>query len=218
MSFDKKQKVNNKSKGKSLIGKCRFPTSRKGKQIDVRLGLYGKGEGHKTIFEAKQYFKSIKKLSKWKDMDPRQIQKLYSKNEISNELNYIKNKNFKFWGHNCFSIETKNAILLIDPWFSKKGAFFGSWYQYPKNHSFRKDVLKLLAGKKAGYIFITHEHEDHFDTEFLKLIPKEIKIIIPNYEDKEFKKLISQYPNQILEFKDSKEYLLKSEIKITLKI
>ena len=52
----------NKFIGKSLIGKCRFPPSRKGKQIDIRLGLYGRGEGYVTIKQAKVTFSSLKKL------------------------------------------------------------------------------------------------------------------------------------------------------------
>ena len=78
-------------------------------------------------------------------------------------LKNIDNPNLKYWGHNCFSIESKSSILLIDPWFSEKGAFFSSWFQYPKNHFLKEKVLYLLSKKNNSYIFISHEHEDHFD-------------------------------------------------------
>ena len=53
------KRLKNNFSGKSLIGKYRFPPSRKGKQIDIRLGLYGKGIGYKTIKEAKKEFKGL---------------------------------------------------------------------------------------------------------------------------------------------------------------
>ncbi len=134
--------------GKSLIGKCRFPPSRQGKQIDIRLGLYGKGEGYITIKEAKENFSSLKKLSNEKKIDPREIQKIikFSTNNKYQSLREkisklslkekkmnttfkkysIKKKDFKFWGHNCFSITNGHTVLVIDPWFSNSGAFFGS--------------------------------------------------------------------------------------------
>ena len=58
-------------------------------------------------------------------------------------------KNLKFWGHNCFSVTFGNTMLLTDPWFSKSGAFFGSWFQYPKNHHFQSKVLDML---ETGYM------------------------------------------------------------------
>ena len=61
----------------------------------------------------------------------------------------MQQKNLKFWGHNCFSIETDDSILITDPWLSKNGAFFGSWFQYPKNHHLMEDVLDLLNTKKT---------------------------------------------------------------------
>ena len=63
----------------------------------------------------------------------------------------MKNKNIYYWGHNCFSITQKDSILLINPWFSDSGAFFGSWYQYPKNHHLKSKVLRIISEfQKSG--------------------------------------------------------------------
>ena len=75
-----------------------------------------------------------------------------------------------------------------------------------------------MQEKYESFIFITHEHEDHLDIDFLKSIPSKTKIIIPNYKDKEFKKLIYNYSNKVIECKDSQEYKLNKELKILLKI
>ena len=69
------KKIKNNFVGKSLIGKCRFPPSRSGKQIDIRLGLYGRGEGYITISQAKEEFIKLKKMSAELGLDPREIQK-----------------------------------------------------------------------------------------------------------------------------------------------
>ena len=72
--------------GKSLIGKCRFPPSRQGKQIDIRLGLYGRGEGYITINEAKEKFTKLKLSSQKKGLDPREILKKEGNKNIDIEL------------------------------------------------------------------------------------------------------------------------------------
>ena len=127
-------------------------------------------------------------------------------------------KNLKFWGHNCFSIETDNSVLIIDPWFTEKGAFFGSWYQYPKNHHLKEDVLYFLERKKNAFIFVTHEHQDHYDDNFLQLIPENSKIIIPNYSDKRFKEQISNFSKYIMEMSDNESEVLSENLEIKLLI
>ena len=77
-----------------------------------------------------------------------------NKNSIYRSRVDIKKNNFQFWGHNCFSVKSKNSALVIDPWFSESGAFYSSWFQYPKNHKFKKNVLELLIQSNKSYIFI----------------------------------------------------------------
>lgn len=93
--------------------------------------------------------------------------------------------NFTFWGHNCFLIETENEALLIDPWLNNRGAFYGSWHQWPPNGHLREAVRQRCA-RKALNIFITHEHQDHFDKESLYALADHANctIFIPAYRDK----------------------------------
>ena len=128
----------------------------------------------------------------------------------------IKKKNFQFWGHNCFSVSSENNTLIIDPWFSEYGAFYSSWFQYPKNHKFKKNVLDLLIQSKKNYIFISHEHQDHYDEKFLSLVPKDTSIIIPNYKDKNFRNQVLKLFDNVIELAENKEYDLNNEIKISL--
>jgi UDP-MurNAc hydroxylase len=102
---------------------------------------------------------------------------------------------FTFWGHNCFLIETDHDALLIDPWLNDTGAFFGSWHQWPPNSHLRGAVQKRCAEKDLS-IFLTHEHQDHFDQSTLRALSKptlralsnqpQCTVYIPAYKDKYF--------------------------------
>ena len=139
-----------------------------------------------------------------------------NKNSIYRSRVDIKKNNFQFWGHNCFSVKSKNSALVIDPWFSESGAFYSSWFQYPKNHKFKKNVLELLIQSKKSFIFISHEHQDHFDEKFLSVVPKHTSIIIPNYMDKNFRNQVLEMFENVIELSQNKEYELDNEIKISL--
>ena len=67
----------------------------------------------------------------------------------------------------------ENFKLLIDPWLVGD-LYQNSWRPYPKQ-LVNKDWLKNI-----NYIFISHLHQDHFDIETIKLINKDVKIILPN--------------------------------------
>jgi UDP-MurNAc hydroxylase len=92
---------------------------------------------------------------------------------------------FTFWGHNCFLIETPSEALLIDPWLNDDGAFYGSWHQWPPNGHLRETVRQRCSGKKLK-IFISHEHQDHFDKTTLRLFADhpDCTVYIPAYRDK----------------------------------
>ena len=108
-----------------------------------------------------------------------------------------------FLGHAGFMYETENEILLMDPWMSTTGAFDSSWYQFPSNHLLGDDVRKLIeTTDKKVYIYISHEHQDHFDLDFLSKIPKYTKIIIPSYKDKTFRNEIKDLQQFLGTFTD----------------
>ena len=63
--------------------------------------------------------------------------------------------NITFYGHNCFVLSSKKTCLIIDPWFSNEGAFFGSWFQWPVNHQLLNRLVKEIEGKKV-FLYISH--------------------------------------------------------------
>tara|TARA_Y100000748_G_scaffold301364_1_gene301436 strand:- start:519 stop:1862 length:1344 start_codon:yes stop_codon:yes gene_type:complete len=57
-------------------------------------------------------------------------------------------------------------------------------------------------------IFISHEHQDHYDKDFLSRIKKNIKILIPCYEDKFFKNDCESLGHTVIEIKDKEKVYL----------
>ncbi len=70
------------------------------------------------------------------------------------------------YGHACLKVLGGSSpgvgACLIDPWFSRSGAFFSGWFQFPENLPLRDAALEGVAG-----VCVSHNHADHFDPEFL---------------------------------------------------
>ncbi len=88
-----------------------------------------------------------------------------------------------FLGHAGFMYETESEILFMDPWMSKTGAFDSSWFQFPSNHLLGDKVREIIAKTdKEIYIYISHEHKDHFDVPYLKSLEiSKINFITPKF-------------------------------------
>jgi len=84
-----------------------------------------------------------------------------------------------FYGHACLKLDTAAGSVLMDPWFSREGAFYGSWFQYPENAPL---LEAALAG--TGAICVSHNHADHLDPAVLALAcarDQALRIHIPRY-------------------------------------
>ena len=115
----------------------------------------------------------------------------------------------KFFGHNCFFLQGKSQSILIDPWLTDKGAFFGSWYQWPLNHHCKSDLISALKKQKNVFLYISHEHQDHFDEETLELIlPYINKCLVPNYYDKYLKNQLKRIGYNVEELSDLQKYFI----------
>ncbi len=61
--------------GKSFEGRMRFPPGRKGKQVPVRIGVYGKGVGKWSLRQARDEWDRIRSWSRETVKDPRELKK-----------------------------------------------------------------------------------------------------------------------------------------------
>jgi len=89
-----------------------------------------------------------------------------------------------YLGHAGFLVETERAIVVMDPWLSPLGAFDSAWFQYPCNHHLADFVReKLQDASKERFIYISHEHHDHFDPAFLKsLRGSDFTFVVPHFQ------------------------------------
>jgi len=128
--------------------------------------------------------------------------------------------NFTFYGHNCFLFNAGNSsFLLTDPWFSEGGAFFGSWHQYPDNSMYANKVVDISNSSDRFFVYISHEHQDHFDKEFLSKLHSRSIFIVPKFRDSflvEQLRTIGVTNNRIIELDDNGEYFLEKNSSIRL--
>jgi UDP-MurNAc hydroxylase len=89
-----------------------------------------------------------------------------------------------YLGHAGFCVETEEAIVVMDPWLSSQGAFDSSWFQFPRNHHLAGPLKeRLRESRKQRFVYISHEHHDHYDPEFLRSLPNEdITYIVPHFQ------------------------------------
>tara|TARA_A100001201_G_scaffold59648_1_gene57104 strand:- start:52 stop:1593 length:1542 start_codon:yes stop_codon:yes gene_type:complete len=107
-------------------------------------------------------------------------------------------KNFKFFGHASIYLESETTSIVTDPWFSKKGAYASSWFQYPDNTNIDFSWLDNL-----DYVCLSHEHEDHCDIDFLKRLNPTTKIVTANFTNKRYlRSLQNNLVNDIIEVDD----------------
>lgn len=84
----------------------------------------------------------------------------------------------------------------MDPWLSPAGAFDSAWFQLPRNHHLAAFVQEKLGDKrKERFIYISHEHKDHFDPAFLgSLHARDFTFVIPRYRREALRHELARFP------------------------
>ena len=98
------------------------------------------------------------------------------RNEDRNE----ERMNVTYIGHACIMLESGGTHILMDPWLTDP-TYHGTWWHYPPLELGVHDLPKI------DYLYISHEHPDHFDPPTLRHLDKSIAVIIPNYRRKRFR-------------------------------
>src|SRR6266581_3867492 len=81
-----------------------------------------------------------------------------------------------YFGHACLLFEWGKTRLLCDPWTSERGAFHAAWFQFPETTEIAKGVPR-----DPTHLYLSHEHQDHFDPTFLKGLSKETEILVSDH-------------------------------------
>jgi UDP-MurNAc hydroxylase len=100
-----------------------------------------------------------------------------------------------FIGHAGFVVETAGALVVMDPWLSPRGAFDSAWMQFPRNHYLAPKVRDLLEHcPKQRFLYVSHNHKDHFDPEFLETVTRrDFTVLIPRFRKSELWKVFQVY-------------------------
>ncbi|HYH94855.1 Rieske 2Fe-2S domain-containing protein [Hyalangium sp.] len=113
-----------------------------------------------------------------------------------------------FIGHAGFIVETAGALVVMDPWLSPRGAFDSAWMQFPRNHHMAPRVRELLeTSPKQRFLYVSHEHKDHFDPEFLDTIQRrDFTVLIPRFQRVELLEVFQAYGCQrVISCRDRQE-------------
>ncbi len=123
-----------------------------------------------------------------------------------------------FLGHAGLLIETKQALIVADPWLSQNGAFDGAWYQYPRNHHLAPWVReKLSSFPGERYIYVSHEHQDHLDRDFLEsLDDRDFTLLIAKFTNDRMERSLQQYRCRELRVLANRESIAFGEGTLTM--
>ncbi|HZI11357.1 MAG TPA: Rieske 2Fe-2S domain-containing protein [Myxococcus sp.] len=117
-----------------------------------------------------------------------------------------------FLGHAGFAVETAGAIVVMDPWLSPRGAFDSAWMQLPRNHHLAPLVReKLETPGKERFLYISHEHKDHFDPEFLATLERrDFTVLVPRFHRSELQDVFAKYGcKRVIACEDGREVPIK---------
>ncbi len=118
----------------------------------------------------------------------------------------------EFLGHAGLAVRSGNTLLLCDPWMSPAGGYNASWFQYPEYPS--TDLSALL---EPTAVYISHEHLDHFDPEFLERLDKTTPIVTGRFHKKrllvKLKKLGFEH---IVELDDFEGFEVSGDMKLRI--
>jgi hypothetical protein len=104
-----------------------------------------------------------------------------------------------FVNHACFQLETPQSSFLVDPWFSG-GIFNDSWRLLEDTDPDRLDLSRLR------YLWISHEHPDHFHFPTLRLlrgrVPSPVTAFFRRLPDKSVKNELVKMGYRVVELGD----------------
>ncbi len=98
-------------------------------------------------------------------------------------------------GHAGFVVETEGAVVVADPWLSAQGAFDSGWIQLPRNHDLAPLARQKLGQPgKARFLYVSHEHGDHFDRAFLRsLARRDFTVVVPRFARRALRETFDGY-------------------------
>lgn len=85
-----------------------------------------------------------------------------------------------YLGHAAILVDVDGTRILMDPWLTDP-TYHGTWFHYPPLVLGPRDLPKI------HYLYVSHEHPDHFDPPTLAQLDKDIHVVIANFRRKRFR-------------------------------
>ncbi len=85
-----------------------------------------------------------------------------------------------YLGHAAMLVEVDGIRILMDPWLTDP-TYHGTWWHYPPLQLGVRDLPKI------DYLYVSHEHPDHFDPPTLAQLDKNVHLVIGNFARKRFR-------------------------------
>lgn len=82
-----------------------------------------------------------------------------------------------YLGHAAILLEAGGRRLLMDPWLVDP-TYHGTWWHFPPLELGPRDLPPI------DYLYVSHEHPDHFDPPTLAQLDKNIHVVIANFRKK----------------------------------
>ena len=103
-------------------------------------------------------------------------------------------EHIQFLNHSCFILNTSKIRILCDPWFT--GTAFGDGWSLLHDNSHNINEIEF------DYIWISHEHPDHFSIATLLDLKKNCKFLFQETKDKKVKKFLESKGHTVIELKN----------------
>jgi hypothetical protein len=110
---------------------------------------------------------------------------------MPNKKNYL-----RFLNHSCIELVTPNTTILCDPWFTGS-AFSDGWSLL---HDNSHDINNL----SFDYIWISHEHPDHFSIPTINTLKKSKNFLFQKTKDQKVKKFLESKGHNVIELINKK--------------
>ena len=81
---------------------------------------------------------------------------------------------FTVTGHSTLFVETSGPTILVDPWFAGS-CYWRSWWHFPPSDT--TDPAWLTP----DYLYITHDHFDHFHYPTIRRLDRRTKVLVPRF-------------------------------------
>ena len=103
----------------------------------------------------------------------------------------------KFLNHSSLLLTTSETKILCDPWF--KGTAFSDGWSLLYDNSHNINELEF------DYIWLSHEHPDHFSVPTLRDLNKSCTFLFQETRDKKVKKYLEDKGHSVIELKNKEE-------------